>query len=111
MTPATRNVYDALLRFYDRETWPPTLRQLAAEAGLSSVSSVLPHLAKLEAEGFVERKPGREAGIRPTVRRPPVFVCADPEAAYGRMVADDKHAEDCLAVTHEARACDCGAAR
>jgi hypothetical protein len=40
-----------------------------------------------------------------------VFVCADPEAAYGRMVADDKHAEDCLAVTHEARACDCGASR
>jgi DNA-binding MarR family transcriptional regulator len=64
MTPATRNVYDALLRFYERETWGPTLRELAAEAGLSSVSSVLPHLAKLEAEGFVERKPGREAGIR-----------------------------------------------
>jgi repressor LexA len=90
MTDAQRNVYEALERFMERETWPPTLRELAKEAGLASVSTVAAHLDRLARDGYIERRPGREAGIRPTIRRPTrqVFACSDPESAWIRTMRE-----------------------
>jgi SOS-response transcriptional repressor LexA len=112
MTPAQRKVYEFLCGYSAREGWMPTQREIMDGVGLGSVSTVHDHLHQLEQDGFIEMGGGSRA-IRLTARRPPirVYACSDPEAVYGRMVADDKHAEDCLAVTHEARACDCGASR
>ncbi len=44
--------------------FPPTVREIAAAAGLSSTSVASYHLAALEAEGRIQRIPGRSRAIR-----------------------------------------------
>jgi SOS-response transcriptional repressor LexA len=44
----------------------PTLREIAAAMGISSLNGVKGHLERLEEKGVVERKPGIARGIQLT---------------------------------------------
>lgn len=65
-------VLAAVRAVWARDGRPPTLADLAREAGLAGTAQVLPHLARLEADGRVERDPVRRtvwpAGLRDRIR-------------------------------------------
>jgi repressor LexA len=65
LTQRQREVLEALRRLHDQHGFAPSLREVASEVGLASVSSVHAHVVKLADRGLVERRPG----IPRTVRR------------------------------------------
>jgi repressor LexA len=67
LTGRQRQVLSALRRLHERAAFAPTLRELGAEVGLSSTSSVHAHVRVLEARGLVERSPGQPRTLHPTV--------------------------------------------
>jgi repressor LexA len=67
LTRRQRQVLAALRRMHEGAGFAPTLRELGAEVGLSSTSSVHAHVRVLEARGLVERNPGQPRTLRPTV--------------------------------------------
>lgn len=66
LTERQRQVLDALRRLHDRSGYPPTLREIGDEVGLTSASSVVLHVRALEAHGLAERIPGRPRTLRAT---------------------------------------------
>jgi repressor LexA len=57
LTKRQREVLEALRRLHDQHGFAPSLREVADEVGLASVSSVHAHVAKLTERGLVERRP------------------------------------------------------
>lgn len=55
--------YEAIAGFIDQHGYPPTVRQLGDELGLSSSASVQERLDALEKAGMVERVPGSPRAI------------------------------------------------
>lgn len=55
----------AILRFIARETdvdgFPPTIREIGKELGITSTNGVNDHLRALERKGFIERRPRMRA--------------------------------------------------
>lgn len=64
LTLRQREVLAALERITRRDGYPPSLRELAQEVGLSSVSSVQAHVRTLERAEMIERRAGRPRAIR-----------------------------------------------
>ncbi len=56
-------IYQFILDFYEREGVYPTQREIAADCYLAR-SSVYYQLNKLEAQGRIERTPGRQRSLR-----------------------------------------------
>jgi repressor LexA len=67
LTRRQRQLLAALRRMHEAAGFAPTLRELGAEVGLSSASSVQAHVRVLEARGLAERNPGQPRTLRPTV--------------------------------------------
>lgn len=57
LTRQQEQVYDAIRTLTERRGYPPAIREICAEAGLSSTSTVAHHLDQLEARGFIRRGP------------------------------------------------------
>jgi repressor LexA len=66
LTRRQREVLTALRRLHDRSGVAPTLREIGAEVGLRSASSVVAHVRVLEARGLAERTPGCPRTLRAT---------------------------------------------
>lgn len=66
LTGRQREVLDALRRLHQRDGFAPSLREVAAEVGLASASSVHAHVVTLADRGLVERRPGRPRALRAT---------------------------------------------
>lgn len=66
LTRRQRQVLTALRRLHERSGVPPTLREIGAEVGLASSSSVVPHVRVLEDRGLAERTPGSPRTLRAT---------------------------------------------
>ena len=67
-----REMYDFILKSMREEGYPPTMREIADALGYKSPSTVLHHLRKLEAMGYIERASDRNRALRPTQEhRPP----------------------------------------
>lgn len=49
-------MYQFIIEYITENGYPPTVKEISASVGLKSVSSVLSHLAKLEAEGRIKIK-------------------------------------------------------
>jgi repressor LexA len=64
LTQRQREVLEALRRLHDRHGFAPSLREVAGEVGLASVSSVHAHVVKLTERGLVERRPGQPRTVR-----------------------------------------------
>ncbi len=58
-----QEIYDFLIRYSDRHGYPPTVREIGAEVGLASPSTVHGHLAKLERAGYLRRDPSKPRAI------------------------------------------------
>ncbi|MEW1926413.1 transcriptional repressor LexA [Streptomyces sp. NPDC088360] len=66
LTDRQRAVLDSLTRSLRRRGYPPSMREIAEDAGLSSTSTVTHHLRTLEARGLVQRDPQRSRAYVPT---------------------------------------------
>lgn len=64
LTERQRALLSALRRLSDREGFSPSLRELGAEVGLRSPSTVLHHVRILEARGLIDRNAHNPRSIR-----------------------------------------------
>jgi repressor LexA len=67
-----REIYDFVVSATEERGYPPTMREIATALNYKSPSTVLHHLRKLEAMGYIEREKDRNRALRPTAEhRPP----------------------------------------
>jgi len=66
MTPRDRDVLLALAAGIDRDGVSPTVRELETRIGTASRSMVAGALDRLEDDGFITRRPGRQRNLRLT---------------------------------------------
>lgn len=58
-----QQIYEFLLDFYNKNGFPPTVREICAAVGLNSTSTVHTHLSKLEQRGLIKRNPAKQRSI------------------------------------------------
>lgn len=88
LTRRQREIYDYLAEFIEDNGYAPSLEEIAARFGLSSVATVHEHLENLESKGAVRRDPHRSRAIELTVTqggRPPAVAVELP--LLGRVAA------------------------
>ena len=66
LTRRQREIYDYLAEFIERNGYAPSLEEIAARFGLSSVATVHEHLENLESKGALRRDPHRSRAIELT---------------------------------------------
>lgn len=66
LTRRQREIYDYLAEFIEGNGYAPSLEEIAARFGLSSVATVHEHLENLESKGAVRRDPHRSRAIELT---------------------------------------------
>ena len=59
-----------ICRYFDREQFPPTVRDIGEHFGIASPNGVMCHLKALEAKGWITRRENVSRGIR-VLKRPP----------------------------------------
>ncbi len=74
-----REIYDFIVEYARRHGYPPTVREIGAEVGLASPSTVHVHLAKLEQAGYVRRDPAKPRALELVGRN------REPERDEGRV--------------------------
>ena len=77
-----REIYDFIVAYARKHGYPPTVREIGAEVGLASPSTVHVHLAKLEDAGFLRRDPTKPRALELVGRD----GAAAHEAVQGRTV-------------------------
>jgi repressor LexA len=63
LSPKQRNIIDFVNRFWSKNSYPPTVRDIQNGCGISSTSVVDYNLDILEREGYIRRHPGISRGI------------------------------------------------
>jgi repressor LexA len=58
-----RDIYDFIVAYARKHGYPPTVREIGAEVGLASPSTVHVHLAKLEQAGYLRRDPSKPRAL------------------------------------------------
>jgi repressor LexA len=66
-----REIYDFIVAYARKHGYPPTVREIGAEVGLASPSTVHVHLAKLEQAGYVRRDPTKPRALELVGRESP----------------------------------------
>jgi repressor LexA len=66
-----REIYDFIVAYARKHGYPPTVREIGAEVGLASPSTVHVHLAKLEQAGYVRRDPTKPRALELVGREAP----------------------------------------
>lgn len=61
--PRERQILEFVAQFIQRHGYAPTLKEIGAGVGLSSVATVHEHLAKLENKGYIRKIIGSKRGI------------------------------------------------
>lgn len=56
-------IYDFVVAYARKHGYPPTVREIGAEVGLASPSTVHVHLAKLEQAGYLRRDPSKPRAL------------------------------------------------
>ena len=64
LSPACQCALDAIRAYWEEHGIPPTIRDVMLQAGLASTSSAHYHVARLEAAGWITRKPRAARSIR-----------------------------------------------
>jgi repressor LexA len=102
-----REIYDFILAYARRHGYPPTVREIGAEVGLASPSTVHVHLSKLEQAGYLRRDPtkpralelvGREDAPAPESGRVVPLLPLVGDIAAGSPLLAVENVEDYLAV-------------
>ncbi|MCX8071506.1 MAG: transcriptional repressor LexA [Candidatus Binatia bacterium] len=68
ITKRQKEIYDFVCAFLERNGYAPTIGEICAEFGLSSVATVHKHLTNLERRGWIRRRSNLSRSIEP-VRR------------------------------------------
>jgi repressor LexA len=105
-----REIYDFVIAYARKHGYPPTVREIGAEVGLASPSTVHVHLAKLEQAGYLRRDPtkpralelvGRRVAasppqveLRPRAAETPVLPLIGRIAAGGPLLAEEAVEEE-----------------
>ncbi|MDQ1486956.1 MAG: repressor LexA [Actinomycetota bacterium] len=63
LTPRQRRVLDVIRDSVDRRGYPPSMREIGEQVGLTSTSSVAHQLATLEKKGYLRRDPNRPRAV------------------------------------------------
>jgi repressor LexA len=66
--PTTKRVLRAIRDYVEHKEYPPTIRELQADCGLASTSTVDHHLTILDAGGWIERDRNVSRGLRLTLK-------------------------------------------
>ncbi|MCL5018873.1 MAG: transcriptional repressor LexA [Patescibacteria group bacterium] len=61
--PRERQILEFVAQFIQRNGYAPTLKEIGAGVGLSSVATVHEHLVKLESKGYIRKIIGSKRGI------------------------------------------------
>ncbi len=80
LTPRQRRVLDVIRASVERRGYPPSVREIGEEVGLTSPSSVAHQLTMLERKGFLRRDPNRPRALE--VRMPDHVVGSLMSYAY-----------------------------
>jgi repressor LexA len=101
-----REIYDFVVAYARKHGYPPTVREIGAEVGLASPSTVHVHLAKLEEAGYLRRDPSKPRALElvgPDRSSPPsqsdvhVLPLVGEIAAGGPLLAEE-NVEDYIGV-------------
>ncbi len=101
-----QEIYDFVVVYAREHGYPPTVREIGAEVGLASPSTVHVHLAKLEKAGLVRRDPSKPRALELVGRDRPTHAAAGEvrvlpllgEIAAGAPLLAEQNVEDYLAV-------------
>jgi repressor LexA len=101
-----REIYDFIVAYARKHGYPPTVREIGADVGLASPSTVHVHLAKLEQAGYVRRDPTKPRALELVGRDAPQGRDAGSvhvlpligEIAAGSPLLAEQNIEDYLAV-------------
>lgn len=63
MTKAQTRIYDALVAWYKKKPYPPSLEELASAAGIKSVSTAHVHVKNLIWQGKIRRSSEHGRGL------------------------------------------------
>ena len=63
LTERQQQIWNYLVEYVDRHGYPPTVREIGAEVGLASPSTVHAHLANLERAGLLRRDPTKPRAL------------------------------------------------
>lgn len=58
-----KSIYDFIVSYYEKNSFPPTVREICTAVGLASTSTVHAHLAKLEQKGLIQRNPTKQRSL------------------------------------------------
>lgn len=100
-----REIYDFIVAYARKHGYPPTVREIGADVGLASPSTVHVHLAKLEQAGYLRRDPTKPRALelvgRDNASRDAGRVRVLPlvgEIAAGSPLLAEQNVEDYLGV-------------
>lgn len=89
LTEKQQAILEAIHRSVQRRGYPPSMREIGDEVGLSSLSSVTHQLGQLELAGYIRRDPNRPRALE---------VLVQPAATAGIDVADSPATADAMLV-------------
>jgi repressor LexA len=90
LTPRQRRILEVIRGSVQRRGYPPSVREIGQEVGLTSTSSVAHQLAMLERKGFLRRDPNRPRAVDV---RPPEAASAAARGARPSDPAADEEAQ------------------
>ncbi|MEL7158897.1 MAG: transcriptional repressor LexA [Actinomycetota bacterium] len=108
LTDRQRSILEFIETQMRERGFPPSVREIGAEVGLTSPSSVHSHLATLQREGYLERDPSKPRAIKVSwdantgasdvERRPVRHVPLVGQVAAGTDVLASEHIEETIPV-------------
>ena len=85
LTARQQEIWQFLVDYVDRHGYPPTVREIGAEVGLASPSTVHAHLANLERAGLLRRDPTKPRALELVGHRRREAAPAAPEPELQRL--------------------------
>lgn len=64
LTQSQMQTYRYLIDYTQEHLFPPTIREICAATGLTSTSTIVNHLHRLEKEGLIQVTSGEPRGIK-----------------------------------------------
>lgn len=64
LTKRERDALNAIVILNDRLKYAPTVREIATEMGIFSMSSICRYIVRLEQKGYIERKESAARALR-----------------------------------------------